>query len=49
MTPLKANEDEVKEEKRFKNLKTKQSINQISNIVSTNKSWNQFIQIKKRN
>ena len=45
MPPLQGDE-EVKEGKGFKNLDSKQTINQTSNIISTDKSWKQFIQIK---
>ena len=31
----------------IKNLDYKQIIKQTSNVISTNKSWKQFIQIKK--
>ena len=34
---------------RIKNIKSKQTINWTSNIVSANKSWKKFIQIPKRN
>ena len=40
-------EEEVKEGKQFKVINSKQIINQTLDIISTNKSWKQFIQIKK--
>ena len=33
----------------IKNFNSEQFINQTSNIIRTNKSWKQFIQIKKQN
>ena len=33
----------------IKNFNSEQFINQTSNIIRTNKSWNQFIQIKNQN
>ena len=45
MTPLEGNEEEVKEGKGILIL----TLNIISNIVSTNKTCNQFIQTKKLN
>ena len=39
-------DEEVKKSKRIKSLESKQIFNYTSNIISTNKSWKQFIQIK---
>ena len=39
--------EELNNRKRIKNLDPKQIINQNSNIISKNKTWKQFIQIKK--
>ena len=38
MPALKGDEEEVKEVKKIKNLNSEQTINQASNIISTNKS-----------
>ena len=48
MPSLESDEEELKEAKGLK-VNSKQIINSTSNFVSTNKSWSQFIQIKKRN
>ena len=47
MPPQKGDEVEVPKRKMIKNIDSKQIINQTSNIISTNKSWKQFTQIKK--
>ena len=39
MPPLEGDEEEVKEGKMIKNLNSKQTINQTSSIISSNKSW----------
>ena len=39
MPPIEGDEEEVNEKKRIKNLDSKQTINQTSNILSTNKCW----------
>ena len=39
LPPLESDEDEVKEGKKNQNFDSKQTINQTSNITSTNKSW----------
>ena len=39
MPPLEGDENEVKKRKKIKNLNSKQTINQISNIIRTNKGW----------
>ena len=45
--PLEGNEEEVKKRKRIKNIDPTQIINETSNIITSNKCWKQFIQIKK--
>ena len=49
LPPLEGDEEEVKEVKRLNIFNSKQIINQTSNIISTDKSSKQFIQIKKWN
>ena len=45
--PLEGDEEEAKEGKGFKIFNSKEIINQSANIISTNKSWKEFMQIKK--
>ena len=47
--PLEGDEEEAKEGKGFKIFNSKEIINQSANIISTNKSWKEFMQIKKWN
>ena len=44
---LEGNEEEVKKRKRIKNIDPTQIINETSNIITSNKCWKQFKQIKK--
>ena len=46
MARLEDHKEEVKEGKGLKTFNSKQTINQTSNIISTNKIWQQFIKIK---
>ena len=45
--PLEGDEEEVKEETGLEILTPNKLLSRLFNIISTNKSWKQFIQIKK--
>ena len=49
MPPLEGDEEEMKERKWLEILTPKKLLTRLDSIISTNKSWKQFIQIKKWN